>query len=83
MGEQRVDIGILGVLEVKEGARSLVLGGTKQRAVLAMLLLQVNHVVGVDTLVEGLWGEQVPNSATNVATDVHLTDSPHPLLGRR
>ena len=66
MGEQRVDIGILGVLEVKEGARSLVLGGTKQRAVLAMLLLQVNHVVGVDTLVQGLWGEQVPNSATNV-----------------
>ncbi len=61
-----MEIGILGALQAKEGTRSLELGGTKQRAVLAMLLLQVNEVVGVDSLVDGLWGEQVPHSATNV-----------------
>ncbi|MGS0686458.1 FxSxx-COOH system tetratricopeptide repeat protein [Nakamurella sp. GG22] len=61
-----MDIGILGALEAREGARSLELGGTKQRAVLAMLLLRINQVVAVDSLVDGLWGELVPDSATNV-----------------
>lgn len=61
-----MDIGILGALEARVGTRSLQLGGTKQRAVLAMLLLRVNHVVAVDSLVDGLWGDQVPDCATNV-----------------
>jgi len=41
------------------------LGGQKQRAVLAMLLLHANKVVSVDRLIEEVWGEQAPQSAKN------------------
>ena len=61
-----MEIGILGALEAREGDRPLPLGGTKQRAVLAMLVLRLNQVVSVDYLVDGLWGEATPDSATNV-----------------
>src|SRR5215208_1253946 len=42
------------------------LGATKQRAVLAILALRANGVVSVDELVEGLWGEEPPASATKL-----------------
>ena len=48
---------LLGPLEVIEGGRKLPLGGTKQRALLALLLLHGNEVVSSDRLVEALWGE--------------------------
>ena len=57
---------ILGPLEVRDGGRVVALGGPQQRAVLAMLLLRANEVVGRDRLVEGLWGEQPPKSAGHV-----------------
>jgi YVTN family beta-propeller protein len=41
----------------------LALGGPKQRAVLAMLLLDANEVVSRDRLVDGLWGERPPATA--------------------
>ena len=61
-----MEIGVLGALEVRAATRSLPLGGTKQRAVLAMLVLAPNKVVSVDYLADGLWGDAVPNSAGNV-----------------
>jgi DNA-binding SARP family transcriptional activator len=54
---------ILGPLEVLEGDRILPLGGEKQRAALAMLLLHRNVVVSRDRLIEGIWGEAPPVSA--------------------
>ena len=51
---------ILGPLEVRCGGRVVALGGRRQRAVLALLLLQANEVVSVDALAEGLWGESAP-----------------------
>jgi DNA-binding SARP family transcriptional activator len=39
------------------------LGGPKQRLVLAMLLAEPNHVVSIDRLVDGLWGDAPPESA--------------------
>jgi DNA-binding SARP family transcriptional activator/basic membrane lipoprotein Med (substrate-binding protein (PBP1-ABC) superfamily) len=45
------------------GERSLPLGGSKQRAVLALLLLHANEVVTVERLIEALWGEEPPPSA--------------------
>jgi YVTN family beta-propeller protein len=57
---------ILGPLEVRDGGRVVALGGPQQRAVLAMLLLRANEVVGRDRLIEGLWGEQPPKSAGHV-----------------
>jgi DNA-binding SARP family transcriptional activator len=57
-----VNFGILGSLEVTEGGRLLPLGGPKQRALLAILLLNANEAVSRDRLIEGIWGEQPPAS---------------------
>jgi DNA-binding SARP family transcriptional activator len=51
---------ILGPLEVLDGDRPLALGGPKQRALLAVLLLHANDVVAVERLVDELWGESPP-----------------------
>jgi DNA-binding SARP family transcriptional activator len=66
-GGQVVEVRILGPLEVVVHAGTpLALGGTKQRAVLAMLALRVNQVVSLDFLVDGLWGTEPPTDPTNV-----------------
>lgn len=57
---------VLGPLEVLEGGRTVPLGGTKQRAVLAMLLLRANTLVHADALVEAVWGERPPPRARAV-----------------
>jgi DNA-binding SARP family transcriptional activator len=51
---------VLGPLEVVEHGSSLALGGGKQRALLAILLLHANEVVGTDRLIDELWGEAPP-----------------------
>src|SRR6266496_5999832 len=61
--EDVLEFRILGPLEVLEGDRILPLGGEKQRAALAMLLLHRNAVVSRDRLIEGTWGEAPPVSA--------------------
>jgi YVTN family beta-propeller protein len=58
-----VDFLILGSIEVIEEERSLPLGGPKQRALLALLLLDANEAVTRDRLVEGIWGDQPPESS--------------------
>ncbi len=57
---------ILGPLEVDAGGPPILLGGPKQRAVLAHLAVRVNQLVPVETLVDHLWGEEPPDSARNV-----------------
>ena len=42
------------------------LGGAKQRAVLALLLLNANEVVPLDRLIDELWDESPPESAANI-----------------
>jgi YVTN family beta-propeller protein len=54
---------VLGPLEVRDGERSLPLAGAKQRALLALLLVNANRVVSRDRLVDDLWGEQPPGAA--------------------
>src|SRR5437762_10612095 len=54
---------ILGPLEVSVGGEPLPLTGQKQRALLALLLLDANRVVSTDRLVDALWGEQPPRTA--------------------
>jgi DNA-binding SARP family transcriptional activator len=58
------DFRILGPLEVSDETGPLLLGGQKQRAVLALLLLEPGRVVSTDRLVDSLWGEQPPRTAT-------------------
>jgi len=57
---------VLGPLQVaREGSEVPVdVGPPKQRAVLAALLLARGRVVSVDRLVDAVWGDEVPGSAT-------------------
>lgn len=54
---------ILGPIEVLDAGRIIPLGGGKQRAALAILLLHPNEVVSRDRLIEGLWGASPPATA--------------------
>jgi DNA-binding SARP family transcriptional activator len=54
---------ILGPLEVGSNGNPLPLGGLKQRALLAALLVRANEVVSTDRLIEDLWGESPPRTA--------------------
>ena len=50
----------------------LVLGGEKQRALLAVLLLHAGEVVSADRLIDDLWGERSPAGGLN-ALQVHIS----------
>ena len=54
---------ILGPLEVLSNGEALDLGGQKQRALLAVLLLHANEVVSSDRLIEALWEDEPPDTA--------------------
>ena len=56
---------ILGPLEVLRDDGPLKLGGPKQRAVLAHLIVRSNRVVPAGLLIDELWGEEPPESARN------------------
>jgi len=55
---------ILGPLEVSDEAGPIALGGQRQRALLTVLLLEAGRVVPTDRLVDRLWGEDAPKTAT-------------------
>ena len=55
---------ILGPLEALEGDRVVPVGGGRQRALLALLILNANEVVSTDRLVDELWGERAPPTAS-------------------
>ncbi|MGH3134395.1 MAG: alpha/beta fold hydrolase [Gaiellaceae bacterium] len=57
---------LLGPLEVGDGETSLELGGRKQRALLARLLLDANRAVSLEQLVEALWEEEIPETASKM-----------------
>src|SRR5919201_901254 len=57
---------ILGPLEALDGERRLSLGGTRQRAVLALLLLHGNEALTRDVIVDELWGESPPQTSHKV-----------------
>lgn len=59
---------ILGPLEAISGAGPVRLGGSRQRSVLAILLLDANRVVSIDRLADELYGAAPPVSAV---TQVH------------
>jgi DNA-binding SARP family transcriptional activator len=61
-----MDYRILGPLEASDGERLLALGGARQRAVLALLLLRANEALPRDVIVDELWGEQPPQTAGKV-----------------
>jgi DNA-binding SARP family transcriptional activator/pimeloyl-ACP methyl ester carboxylesterase len=58
-----VEFRLLGPLEASAGSVSLDLGGPRQRALLARLLLDANRAVSVEQLVDDLWGAAPPPTA--------------------
>jgi DNA-binding SARP family transcriptional activator/streptogramin lyase len=57
---------LLGVLEVCDADGPLAIGGGKQRAVLAVLLLHPNEVATSEHLIHELWGDDPPASAGKI-----------------
>lgn len=54
---------MLGPLAVIDGDQTVPLGGRRERAVLAALVLTAGRPVSVDTLAEAVWGEAPPRTA--------------------
>src|SRR5689334_9929347 len=61
----RVDFRLLGPLEVVAGDEPVSLGGPKQRALLALLLLRANEVVPRELAIDTIWGDEPPGQAVN------------------
>ena len=74
------DFGILGPLEVWRSGYAVPLGGPRQRAVLALLLLEANRAVSMDRLAEDVWGGHPPEGwVTTLQTYVsHLRQALEP-----
>jgi len=60
-----MDFSVLGPVEVRADHQPLPLGGRKQRALLAVLLHHANRSVPDDLLVDALWSEQPPKTASS------------------
>jgi class 3 adenylate cyclase/DNA-binding winged helix-turn-helix (wHTH) protein len=58
-----MDFRILGALEVLDEDRAVMLGGSKQRALLALLLIHANETLTTDRLIDELWGAHPPATA--------------------
>jgi DNA-binding SARP family transcriptional activator len=77
---------ILGPTEVWNEGEQLQLGGPKQRAVLALLIVEAGRVVSTDRLIDVLWGEQPPATAAtslqNFVSQLRKTLGPEVLTTR-
>ena len=59
MAEKGAEFGVLGPLQIRVDGESVALGTPKQRAVLAMLVINRNRPVATEALIEAAW-EQFP-----------------------
>jgi predicted ATPase/DNA-binding SARP family transcriptional activator len=62
---EKIELGILGPLEVRVAGQPFPVPGARQRALLAALLVRRGHVVPVDRLVDDVFGEAPPREARN------------------
>jgi DNA-binding SARP family transcriptional activator len=67
-----VEFRVLGPLEVLDHDEPVALAGAKQRALLAILLLNANEVVSSDRLIDELWGAEPPKTAAK-SLQVHVS----------
>jgi YVTN family beta-propeller protein len=58
-----IDYRLLGTIEATADGLVLDVGGRRQRALLAILLLSANEPVTRDTLIDKLWGDRAPSDA--------------------
>jgi DNA-binding SARP family transcriptional activator/WD40 repeat protein/energy-coupling factor transporter ATP-binding protein EcfA2 len=62
-GTGQLTFRVLGPLEVADDGRTVVVGGPKERQVLALLLANAPATVTIDVLTESLWAGRPPRSA--------------------
>ena len=67
-----MDFCILGPLQALDEGRVVTPRGTKQRALLALLVLHANETVSTDRLIDELWGEHPPTTARKTL-QVHVS----------
>jgi DNA-binding SARP family transcriptional activator/pimeloyl-ACP methyl ester carboxylesterase len=67
-----MDFRLLGPLEVLERGVPLQIAAGKQRALMALLALNANRAVAREQIVDGLWGEDVPESAQKMV-QIHVS----------
>jgi DNA-binding SARP family transcriptional activator len=65
--------GVLGPFRVEDDGRLVIVGSARRRALLALLALNAGRVVGVERLVDALWGESPPRTAVHVL-HVYVSD---------
>jgi DNA-binding SARP family transcriptional activator/class 3 adenylate cyclase len=58
-----MEFSLLGPLEVRSAGATVHLGGPKQRALLALLLIDAGRTMSTDRLIDALWGERPPRTA--------------------
>src|SRR5215831_10929349 len=70
-GVSVLELGLLGPVRVVRAGRELPLGGPRQRALLALLVLDAGRVVPTGRLIEELWrGGPPPGAATTLRSYV-------------
>ena len=69
MAPKSPGFGLLGPLQVSVEGTFVALGGPKQRAVLATLLMNRNRPVAVESLISAVWGQDPPAEAR---TNIHV-----------
>ena len=67
---------VLGPLEVVRDGERVRLGSGQQRRLLAALVVHANEVVSRDRLVDVLWGDGPPPSATHDAPGIGVAAAP-------
>ena len=65
-----MDFRILGPVEVTDGGRSVRLGGPRQRALLAYLLLHPNEAVAAERLLDEIWLEAPQGGLAALQTQI-------------
>lgn len=58
-----MELRVLGPMEVVTGSRTLELGTRMHRALLSVLVMELDHVVSVDRIIDCLWGGRPPATA--------------------
>ncbi|TCP56625.1 DNA-binding SARP family transcriptional activator [Tamaricihabitans halophyticus] len=62
----RLYFGVLGPVQLLDGARPVSLGGPGMRGLLAALLLRPNEVVPIDEIIDRLWAAELPDTARTI-----------------
>jgi DNA-binding SARP family transcriptional activator len=70
--ELRLELRLLGPIEVSSGGRAVAVGGPKPRALLAVLALEAGRVVSSDRMIEVLWPAEAPDTAAH-AVQVYVS----------